>query len=158
MINNIEIGKRIKEIRNDKKLNQREFAKRLTLSQNHISYLEKGIRKITEKFINDLCKEYNVNKEWLLTGTGEKYIDMIEGLNIDDEHDLVEDRASHQQNRVEEAHIGVGVRPVWLHDGGDVGLRNEHDDDGAQGDQDATANVLLGLAGFLGERGHAVEA
>lgn len=84
MINNIEIGKRIKEIRNDKKLNQREFAKRLTLSQNHISYLEKGIRKITEKFINDLCKEYNVNKEWLLTGTGEKYIDMIEGLNIDD--------------------------------------------------------------------------
>ena len=46
---------------------------------------EKGIRKITEKFINDLCKEYNVNKEWLLTGTGEKYIDMIEGLNIDDE-------------------------------------------------------------------------
>ena len=85
MINNIEIGKRIKEIRNDKKLNQREFAKRLTLSQNHISYLEKGIRKITEKFINDLCKEYNVNKEWLLTGTGEKYIDMIEVLNIDDE-------------------------------------------------------------------------
>ena len=85
MINNIEIGKRIKEIRNDKKLNQRESAKRLTLSQNHISYLEKGIRKITEKFINDLCKEYNVNKEWLLTGTGEKYIDMIEGLNIDDE-------------------------------------------------------------------------
>ena len=85
MINNIEIGKRIKEIRNDKKLNQREFAKRLTLSQNHISYLEKGIRKITEKFINYLCKEYNVNKEWLLTGTGEKYIDMIEGLNIDDE-------------------------------------------------------------------------
>ena len=85
MINNIEIGKRIKEIRNDKKLNQREFAKRLTLSQNHISYFEKGIRKITEKFINDLCKEYNVNKEWLLTGTGEKYIDMIEGLNIDDE-------------------------------------------------------------------------
>ena len=85
MINNIEIGKSIKEIRNDKKLNQREFAKRLTLSQNHISYLEKGIRKITEKFINDLCKEYNVNKEWLLTGTGEKYIDMIEGLNIDDE-------------------------------------------------------------------------
>lgn len=85
MINNIEIGKRIKEIRNDKKLNQREFAKRLTLSQNHISYLEKGIRKITEKFINDLCKEYNVNKEWLLTGSGEKYIDMIEGLNIDDE-------------------------------------------------------------------------
>ena len=85
MINNIERGKRIKEIRNDKKLNQREFAKRLTLSQNHISYLEKGIRKITEKFINDLCKEYNVNKEWLLTGTGEKYIDMIEGLNIDDE-------------------------------------------------------------------------
>ena len=85
MINNIEIGKRIKEIRNDKKLNQREFAKRLTLSQNHISYLEKGIRKITEKFINDLCKEYNVNKEWLLTGTGEKYIDMIEGVNIDDE-------------------------------------------------------------------------
>lgn len=85
MINNIEIGKRIKEIRNDKKLNQREFAKRLTLSQNHISYLEKGIRKITEKFINDLCKEYNVNKEWLLTGTGEKYIDMIEGLNIEDE-------------------------------------------------------------------------
>ena len=85
MINNIEIGKRIKEIRNDKKLNQREFAKRLTLSQNHISYLEKGIRKITEKFINDLCKEYNVNKEWLLTGTGEKYIDMIERLNIDDE-------------------------------------------------------------------------
>ena len=52
-------------------------------SSKEISW--KNSNKITEKFINDLCKEYNVNKEWLLTGTGEKYIDMIEGLNIDDE-------------------------------------------------------------------------
>lgn len=83
-----DIKERIKVIRKDKKLNQKEFGSRLTLSQNHISCLEKGTRKITEKFINDLCKEYNVNKEWLKTGKGEKYTNtslaLIEELKCND--------------------------------------------------------------------------
>ena len=48
--------------------------------------------------------------------------------------------------------------PIRLDERGQVGLNGEAHDDDAQGDHDAATDVLLGLAGFLGQRGNAVEA
>ncbi|MET1838536.1 helix-turn-helix transcriptional regulator [Clostridioides difficile] len=74
---------RIKELRQIKHLSQKEFGKSLNLSQNHISSIEKGVRTVTDRTINDICDKYNVNKKWLLTGQGEIFKDVLEGFNLD---------------------------------------------------------------------------
>lgn len=62
---------RLKKIRLDNDLSQEEFAKRIHLeSRGHISALEKGNRNITDRIINDVCREFGVNEVWLRTGEG----------------------------------------------------------------------------------------
>lgn len=53
------------------KLNQVEFAKAIHISQPQYSLLEKSARVLTDRTFNDICREYNVNSEWLLTGEGD---------------------------------------------------------------------------------------
>ncbi|KGM96156.1 helix-turn-helix transcriptional regulator (plasmid) [Clostridium botulinum] len=69
------MNERIKELRKLKGLNQSAFAKSLGLSQNHISSIEKGVRGLTTRTINDICRIYNVNPNWLINGTGDIFID-----------------------------------------------------------------------------------
>lgn len=78
------MNERIKQIRKEKKLSQSEFGKNINLSQNHISSIEKGVRSITDRIINDICKIYNVNENWLRTGEGNIYRDPFDSLVIDD--------------------------------------------------------------------------
>jgi len=62
---------RLKKIRLYNKLSQEEFGKRLKLeSRGHISALETGKKNITERIINDVCREFGVNEVWLRTGEG----------------------------------------------------------------------------------------
>jgi len=79
------LNERIKEIRKEKKLSQKEFAKNINLSQNHLSSIENNVRSTTERIINDICKTYNVNKNWLLTGEGEMFKDPLDPFIIKDE-------------------------------------------------------------------------
>lgn len=65
---------RLKLIRTDKNMSQDEFGKVIGISRSQIGCYEKGIREITERSINDICREFNVNKNWLITGDGEMYI------------------------------------------------------------------------------------
>lgn len=62
------IGKRIKEVREHYKLNQREFANTLGLQWNSISLFENGKRNPSERTLNDICTKYNTNPEWLING------------------------------------------------------------------------------------------
>lgn len=65
---------RLKILRNDKEMSQVEFGKLIGISRSQIACYENGIRELTERTINDICREFNVNKDWLLTGEGEMYI------------------------------------------------------------------------------------
>ncbi|CEK34324.1 putative prophage repressor,Antitoxin PezA,transcriptional repressor DicA,Predicted transcriptional regulator,Helix-turn-helix domain [[Clostridium] sordellii] len=76
---------RLKEIRKSTRLKQADFAKRLNISRSHLAGLETGAKPITERIISDLCKEYNVNKEWFLTGDGDMFNDPIKDFNLDPE-------------------------------------------------------------------------
>lgn len=69
-----EIKDRLKTIRINANMSQDEFGKMIGISRSQISCYEKGLRDITERSLNDICREFNVNKEWLLTGKGEMYI------------------------------------------------------------------------------------
>lgn len=69
-----EIKDRLKAIRDDANMSQDEFGKKIGISRSQISCYEKGLREITERSLNDICREFNVNRDWLITGEGEMYI------------------------------------------------------------------------------------
>ena len=65
------MNERIKQIRSAAKLTQADFAERIGLSRNYIAQVEMGIRDLSDRAIRDICREFNINEEWLRTGDGE---------------------------------------------------------------------------------------
>ena len=43
------------------------------MSRNFISLLESGDRSPSDRTIDDVCRKYNVNRQWLETGIGEMH-------------------------------------------------------------------------------------
>lgn len=74
---------RLKEIRLKKGLSQDEFSKKLGISRSHVASLESGRKKLTERLLNDISREYNVNKQWLISGDGEMFIDPLDDIQLD---------------------------------------------------------------------------
>ena len=66
---------RIKEVRTDAGLNQIEFAKRIGVGPSTVTNYEKGTRTPTNAVIQNICRVFHVSKEWILNGTGKKYIE-----------------------------------------------------------------------------------
>lgn len=64
---------RIKQIRTFYKLTQQEFADRLNVSRSNIANYEKDNRTPIDAMIALICREFNVNEEWLRTGKGEMF-------------------------------------------------------------------------------------
>ncbi len=61
-----DINERIKQVRNDQGLTQSEFGAKLKLGQSTVAQIEKGIRSVTERTLDDVCRVFNVRKEFLL--------------------------------------------------------------------------------------------
>lgn len=62
---------RIRKIRKENKLTQKEFAERLGIKQNTVASYEIGRIGISDSVIVSICREFNVNEEWLRTGIGD---------------------------------------------------------------------------------------
>ena len=60
------ISQRIKEIRIDNKLNQSEFGKSLSVSQDTVSLWENGKSLPNTEFFISICQIYNVSADYLL--------------------------------------------------------------------------------------------
>lgn len=81
-------GERVKEVRKFKKMSMEQFGERLGVQKSAISKIEKGDRSLTEQMLKAICREFNINEEWLRTGDG----DMLLKLSEDEEiADLVSD-------------------------------------------------------------------
>lgn len=65
---------RIKDIRKSLHMTQDEFATKIGLSRNFIAQVENGTKNPSERTVSDICREFDVNEEWLRTGTGEMFI------------------------------------------------------------------------------------
>lgn len=63
-------GKRLKELRKELSLTQEEFSKKLNVSRSNIGNIEIGNISLSDRNVNDICRIFNVNKKWLLTGEG----------------------------------------------------------------------------------------
>ena len=62
---------RIKLIRKEAGLSQEAFAKSIGLSRVMIAQVETDKAIFSDRTINDICRIYKVNEEWLRTGNGE---------------------------------------------------------------------------------------
>ena len=71
---------RLLELRKHLKLNQVEFGAKLNISQSSITAFEKGSRLLTERVIADICREFNVNEDWLRNGNGPMFRP-VKGIN-----------------------------------------------------------------------------
>ncbi|MCJ7854866.1 helix-turn-helix domain-containing protein [Lachnospiraceae bacterium NSJ-143] len=61
---------RIRLIRKERELSQEEFAKKIGLTKTSISKIETGVNTPSEQTIMSICREFNINEEWLRNGTG----------------------------------------------------------------------------------------
>ena len=68
------MNERIKNLRKSLNMTQEEFSKRIGLSRNFIAQVEIGTKTPSERTISDICREFEVNDEWLRTGNGEMII------------------------------------------------------------------------------------
>lgn len=68
------MNERIKNLRKSLNKTQEEFSKQIGLSRNFIAQVEIGTKTPSDRTISDICREFNVNEEWLRNGTGEMLI------------------------------------------------------------------------------------
>jgi transcriptional regulator with XRE-family HTH domain len=66
------LGERIKSIRKECDLSQKDFGERINISDGHISAIEKNKTKPSERLIQLICLNFGINEKWLRTGEGAK--------------------------------------------------------------------------------------
>lgn len=69
------MNERIKSVRVMHGLNQTDFAKRLSISRSAVCKIESGENSPSDQTINLICKEFDINEEWLRTGNGKPYVE-----------------------------------------------------------------------------------
>lgn len=66
---------KFKELRETLSLTQQKFADRLNISRNFVAQIEMGSKIPSERTIKDICREFKVNYDWLVNGTGDMFQD-----------------------------------------------------------------------------------
>lgn len=61
---------RIKELRLKNGLTQEKMAEIMNLSKGYIYQIEAGKQAVSDRFIDDVCRIFRINEEWLRTGKG----------------------------------------------------------------------------------------
>lgn len=66
------LGERIKEIRKDNKLTQKEFADKISVSRPFISRIEANKEKPSETLMKLISATFGIELDWIMQGTGYK--------------------------------------------------------------------------------------
>ena len=69
-------GERVKEIRKTLNLTLEKFGEKLGVGKPAISNIEKGNRNLTDQMAKAICREYNVNYDYLIYEEGEMFSDL----------------------------------------------------------------------------------
>lgn len=70
------VNERVKDIRKSLGLTMEKFGNRIGLKKAAVSVIESGKCSVTDANIKSICREFNVNEEWLRNGTGDMFIEM----------------------------------------------------------------------------------
>lgn len=69
-------GERVKEIRTTLSLTLEKFGEKLGVGKTAISKIEKNERSLTDQMARSICREYNVNYDYLMYGEDEMFSDL----------------------------------------------------------------------------------
>lgn len=64
---------RIKKLRKSLNFTQKEFGEKIGVASNTVTNYETGLREPSNAVITSICREFNVNEEWLRNGEGEMF-------------------------------------------------------------------------------------
>lgn len=67
---------RLRMLRKYLDLTQQEFGEKIGVKRNTIAQYEMGRNEPIDSVFSLICKEYNVNPEWLRSGTGEMFVEL----------------------------------------------------------------------------------
>lgn len=67
---------RISKVIRDKEKTKTAFSDRINVSQAFVSQMCSGLKVPSDRTIADICREFNVNENWLRTGQGDPYIQL----------------------------------------------------------------------------------
>ena len=70
---NTNLSERISYIVKNSKLNQTEFANRISISQQYLSQICNAKKIPSDRTIVDICREFGCDEVWLRTGEGEPF-------------------------------------------------------------------------------------
>lgn len=69
-----QIRLRIKEIRKELKMTQREFGESASIDRRYVAKVECGSQNPSFKFLRCISIKHKISLDWLLYGVGEKYV------------------------------------------------------------------------------------
>lgn len=69
-------GERVRSVRKELNLTLEKFGEKLGVSKGAISAIEIGTRNLTEQMAKSICREYNVNYDYLVNGEGKMFDDL----------------------------------------------------------------------------------
>lgn len=73
-------GERVRQIRKALDLTLEKFGERLGVGKTAFSKIEKGERSLTDQMALAICREYNVNYDYLIYGDGEMFDNLPETI------------------------------------------------------------------------------
>ena len=76
------MGNRLKQLRKELGLTQEAFASKIGSVQNTITGYENDRRNPSAPVISLICREFNVNEDWLRTGEGDMFVEVSENEQI----------------------------------------------------------------------------
>lgn len=70
----MEQGQRVKVVRKELGMTLDAFGKRVGVTKTAISNIENGARCLTDQMLLSICREFNVNEQWLRSGEGDMFL------------------------------------------------------------------------------------
>lgn len=76
------MNERLKKLRKTLDMTQQEFADKIGIKRNSLANYETGRNTPIDAIIVSICREFNVNEEWLREGKGDMFIKMTRDQEI----------------------------------------------------------------------------
>ena len=70
------LKERLKKLRKSLDMTQQAFADKIGMKQNTIAQYEMGRTVPSDAIIFSICREFNVNEQWLRDGTGAMFVEI----------------------------------------------------------------------------------
>jgi len=106
--NVIEVSKRLKAVRRELDISQKDFAARIDVSGSYLSEIESGKTKPGYNFLIAIAKEFRVSPSWLLLEEGEMFLGNDPGSSIS----MGENEFGDQTGRVKELLLYLKRSPL----------------------------------------------